>query len=137
MIQLTEKLEKHRLLVGDYGTARGDRFGAFIVPGPCGRELTIIADDGAAGGVIGGWEHVSVSTTRHPPNWREMCFVKDLFWPPEDCVVQYHPPASKHVNNHPRCLHLWRWTRGDFPAPPPILVGIKELGELQPAWSSK
>lgn len=59
-----------------------------------------------------------------------MCFVKSLFWPPEDCVVQFHPPASEYVNNHSRCLHMWRWSRGDFPTPPAILVGVKELGEL-------
>lgn len=42
----------------------------------------------------GGWEHVSVSFASRCPTWDEMCEVKDIFWTPEECVVQYHPPAK-------------------------------------------
>lgn len=107
-------------------SARGDPWGAFLLPGPSGRTLMILADDGATTG----WEHVSVSTRKHAPNWTEMCRVKSLFWEPEDTVVQFHPPASAYVNNHPNCLHLWRWKHSAFPLPASIMVGIKELGEL-------
>lgn len=76
-----------------------------------------------------GWQHVSVSLADKPtftPNWRIMCEVKDLFWEPEDVVVQFHPRASEYVNHHPGCLHLWRCTDGrEFPTPPSIFVGPK------------
>jgi hypothetical protein len=121
-MQLSPKLERYRILVGRYATRPGELFGAFIMPGPSGRELTMLADDGTLP-ESEGWEHVSVSTPKHPPNWVEMCFVKALFWAPEECVVEYHPPASSYINCHPHCLHLWRWTKGDFPMPPAELVG--------------
>src|SRR3954470_90416 len=38
-----------------------------------------------------GWEHVTVAGI-HPdrtPSWDEMGFVKELFWMPEEWVVQY------------------------------------------------
>ena len=84
--------------------------------------LRVIASDG------GGWQHVSVSIEgqTNPPPWAVMCKVKDLFWEPEDVVVQFHPKRSEYVNNHNGCLHLWRCTDGrDFPTPPSIMVGIK------------
>ena len=65
--------------------------GAFSIPGPCGDR---------------------------PPNWKEMCFVKDLFWGEEECVIQYHPPESVYVKTHPAVLHLWRPTSESVPMPP-------------------
>lgn len=94
--------------------------GAFSVPFE-GRALFVIASDG------GGWEHVSVSLRNRPPTWREMCHIKGLFWDAEDCVLQYHPPKSEYVNNHPNCLHLWRPIGQAVPVPPSIMVGIKGL----------
>lgn len=78
----------------------------------------------------GGWEHVSVSIATRCPTWEEMCFVKDQFWDVQDCVVQFHPPESEYVNNHPFCLHLWRQIGRDFPTPPSIMVGVKGLGVI-------
>lgn len=90
-----------------------------------GNQVKIIASDGE------GWQHVSVSFEDRPsttPRWSLMCDVKDLFWEPEDCVVQFHPPKSEYVNNHSGCLHLWRCTDGrEQPMPPAILVGIKGM----------
>lgn len=126
-MKISERLELHRIRDGYYQSEPGEPYGAFRVRGPAGRELLIMADDGAQTG----WDHVSVSTKTHTPNWREMCFVKSLFWLPEDCVVQFHPPASTYVNNMANCLHLWRWRKGEFPTPPAILVGYKKLGELK------
>ncbi len=80
--------------------------------------LWIIASDGA------GWEHVSVSAPGRCPSWGEMCRVKELFWDPEDVVIQYHPAASDYVNTHPHTLHLWRPIGVELPTPDPILVGI-------------
>jgi hypothetical protein len=82
-------------------------------------------------GVGKGWEHVSVSLERRMPNWREMCFVKDLFWLPEEAVMQLHPPESSYVNNHPNCLHLWRPLKQDIPLPPPDMVGVKDAGVVR------
>ena len=72
-----------------------------------------------------GWEHVSVSRRDRCPTWDEMCLVKALFWDEEDCVIQYHPPRSEYVNNHPNCLHLWRPIGVSLPMPPSIMVGFK------------
>jgi hypothetical protein len=130
-MKLSERLEQYRLQTGPYISPRGATYGAFTMPGPCGAGLVIIACAGDVPGESYGWDHVSVSLERRMPNWIEMSFVKDLFWEPEDCVVQFHPPKSEHVNNHPRCLHMWRWTRGVFPMPPSILVGAKEVGEVK------
>lgn len=80
------------------------------------RRLNVIASNG------GGWEHVSVTLRDHPyetPTWREMQWVKTLFWDDEETVVQIHPPASRYVNEHPGCLHLWRPIEGPgLPLPP-------------------
>jgi len=92
--------------------------GAFIVPFES-FELMVIASDGE------GWGHVSVSLKHRTPNWKEMCYIKKVFWDDSDCVVQYHPPKSEYVNNHPNCLHLWRPIGGKIKMPPSILVGIK------------
>lgn len=73
----------------------------------------------------GGWEHVSVSFASRCPTWEEMCQAKDMFWLPEECVVQYHSPASEYVNQHPYCLHLWRPIKQDMPMPPRWMVGLK------------
>ena len=94
--------------------------GLFIVNLKRGQRVKVIASDGL------GWEHVSVSRDDRPPLWDEMCQIKDMFWDAEDCVVQFHPPHSEYVNNHPNCLHLWRMVGVDFPMPDSIMVGIKE-----------
>jgi hypothetical protein len=120
-MNISERLEQYRIVTGAYRSKPGDPFGAFEMPGPCGERLTIIASDGADID----WEHVSVSTRRRIPNWTEMAFVKTLFWDPEQCVVQFHPPASEYINNYSVVLHLWRWKRGEFPIPPSVLVGVK------------
>jgi len=91
--------------------------GAFMVPLPTGSTCAVIASTGE------GWEHVSVSLQHRVPTWDEMCSIKRLFWEPEDCVVQYHPPKSEYVNCHPHCLHLWRSLDAPMPRPPTILVG--------------
>ena len=68
------------------------------------------------------WEHVSVSLPDRCPTWDEMCFIKDLFWNSDECVVQYHPPKSDYVNVAKNCLHLWKYA-GPMPRPPKIYVG--------------
>lgn len=79
-----------------------------------------IASDGL------GWEHVSVSVGEPPgarcPTWDEMVLVKQTFWDPEDCVIQFHPPVSTYRNRHPYTLHLWRQTGMNPPMPDPDTV---------------
>lgn len=96
--------------------------GFFVLPHPnqnSNAQLKVLASDGE------GWEHVSVSLFNRCPTWAEMCYVKDMFWDPEDCVVQFHPPQSEYVNNHPYVLHMWRKIGSEFETPPSMLVGIK------------
>ena len=82
-------------------------------------KFWVVASDGE------GWEHVSVSLPNRCPNWEEMCFIKSLFWDKDECVVEFHPPESEYVNNHPNCLHLWKQSGKTWTLPPSILVGIK------------
>ena len=98
----------------------GGQDGAFVIRIK-GKIYKTIASSGM------GWEHVSCHLVIHghgiiTPSWADMCFLKSLFWDKEDCVVQYHPPESDYVNNHPHVLHLWRPIGIDIPRPPKILV---------------
>lgn len=92
-------------------------YGAFRIPAPCGQLLKVIASSGDSELGID-WEHVSVSLKNRCPSWNEMCFVKDLFWDPEETVMQLHPPKSQAINLHPHCLHLWRPKHQEIPLPP-------------------
>lgn len=101
--------------------AVGSNNGIFEWETSSGR-IRVVASDG------GGWEHVSVSLERRTPTWEEMCKVKDIFWDPEDCVMQLHPPKSEYVNFAKNCLHLWRPVAGEvppIPQPPRWMVGPK------------
>jgi hypothetical protein len=130
--KLPDRLETGRVRTGDLASDPSwGAYGQFFVQGPCGERLCIVASGaGADDKMSEGWEHVSVSTRRRPPNWTEMCFVKDLFWFEQECVIQFHPPRSEYVNNHPHCLHLWRPTKFYLPTPPSILAGMKDEGLL-------
>lgn len=135
---IPNQIESFRIRAGPTGSELGAPYGAFLVDGPCGQTLKIIATPGrvderwlpygmpeylAQQWIDGnGWDHVSVSCRRRVPNWQEMCFVKDLFFDPEEAVMQLHPPRSTWVNNHPYVLHLWRPTEQAIPLPPPRLV---------------
>jgi hypothetical protein len=109
-----------RHLYGTLGDSGNGAFKVFVN----GKSFNCIASNG------GGWEHVSVApgspNRKKCPTWDEMCAIKDMFFEPEETVVQYHPAKSDYVNNHPYCLHMWRPTWYDMPKPPAIYVGIKE-----------
>ena len=128
-----DRLEQGRCHIHDYvDYPPGNMNGFFMVQGPCGEVLKIIASTAdVQPETVQGWEHVSVSTRRRPPNWQEMCFVKDLFFDPEETVVQLHPPKSKWISNHPNCLHMWRNVHFEIPLPPSIMVGVQEVGEIR------
>lgn len=114
--------------------------GAFVVPftfkDPISRQpkkvgLRVIASKGGKiwgrGEAGADWDHVSVSLPYRTPTWNEMCFIKELFFFPDEIAMQLHP-VEEYINNHPFCLHLWRPLRQkEIPLPPSILVGMKEL----------
>lgn len=115
-------VERYRIRVGAMGSDPGDQFGMFDgIPGPCGRDLRVIASEGDSALGID-WEHVSVSPPNRCPNWPEMCYVKDLFFAPEEVVMQLHPAKADHINIHNFCLHLWRPLKAEIPLPPHIAV---------------
>jgi hypothetical protein len=113
--------------------------GAFVLESPePGWQLWTIASDGTDHGVPAavGWEHVSVhahngKARSRIPSWREMVFIKETFWDPEDVVMQLHPARSQYINNHPAVLHLWRPRHLVIPTPDPILVGWRDARESQ------
>jgi len=116
-------IELYRITKGMFKSdASYKMMGAFEIPFES-NILCVISDDG----LESKWEHVSVSLKNRCPNWREMCFIKDLFWNEEEIVIQYHPPKSKYINNHPNVLHLWKQIGKEIELPPSILVGIKTL----------
>lgn len=123
IVKFHPDVERGRLRSGSHATRTGDDFGAFTLRGPCGIDLFVIASPGDANVEIP-WEHVSVSTRTRCPNWPEMCFIKSLFWDDEETVVQFHPPKSQYINQHPYCLHLWKPLMQDIPLPPRIAIGI-------------
>lgn len=79
------------------------------------------------------WEHVSITVMKknkqadRTPTWAEMCWLKDLFWDKEDCVMQLHPPESEYVSTHDFCLHLWKPIGEKIPMPNSLMVGKKDL----------
>jgi hypothetical protein len=88
-------------------------------PFPSRKSLFVVFSNG------NNWDHVSVSLVNQKmPTWDEMCFVKNIFFNEEECVVQFHPKESEYINNHKACLHLWRYQSGEFPCPDKIMVGL-------------
>jgi hypothetical protein len=119
-MHLDPRVEPYRIIRGHaWASSPGDPSGAFLLPGPFNIDLRVLA--GCGSDEIP-WEHVSVSTPKRCPNWLEMSYVKDLFFDPEEAVMQLHPPQSQYVNHHPFCLHLWRPLQVTIPMPPLIAV---------------
>lgn len=122
---LDDFIEAGRIKTGPFGSdASYCLNGAFSVNGPCGRRLKIVASEGLD--FMPRWEHVSVSLSGRPPNWQEMCWVKDKFWYEDELVIQFHPPKSQYINFHAHCLHLWK---PPYPVqlPPSILIGPNKV----------
>lgn len=108
---------------GPWASTSADGFsGAFTFSPKFGVFLKIVS---SVGDETIPWEHVSVSLKDRTPTWEEMCLVKDLFWRPDECVVQFHPPEAEYVNHHPFTLHLWKPIGIEIPRPPSIAVGPK------------
>jgi hypothetical protein len=113
-----EEIEKYRDL--RYSSKKYGNNGLFFIDPPfLGQSLKVIVSDG------GDWDHVSVSTNHRCPNWREMCFIKDLFFESNETCVQFHPSKDQYINNHPFCLHIWRPQKFTIDLPPYWMVGVK------------
>lgn len=118
-----DAVDCYRIVDGKYGTKPKTPYGAFRIPFGS-YNLSVLATDGK--GIKPQWEHVSVSLPNRCPNWKEMSYIKNLFWDEEETVIQIHPPKSKYINIHPHCLHLWKNPKQKIILPPGIYVGEKE-----------
>lgn len=117
--QLPPEIERGRITGGPLASQPGTGpNGRFIITSPEGIVFQVIASDG------GGWEHVSVTTARKKRclTWEEMCFIKNLFWDPDEDVIQYHPARKDYINVHPTVLHLWKPIGIELPKPPKWMV---------------
>lgn len=117
--ELDSRFELCRVVKGALGSdgSYGPN-GVFIIPFNKKIKLYIIASNNYD------WDHVSVSVAikQRTPTWAEMCFVKDIFFEPNEVAIQYHPPWDRYINYHPFVLHMWRPQRKDLPYPPEIFV---------------
>ena len=136
LARFPDAVEKGRIRDGKFETKTGDAFGAVLVRigGTPVVHLRVIAANahrsenahllppGEREAEL--WDHVSVSVLNEDrcPTWEEMVKVKDWFFRPEVCVVQYHPPKADNINYHPYCLHLWHHPDRPFPMPPKVAI---------------
>jgi hypothetical protein len=115
------QIEQYRVRHGNLASDESyGNNGYFVIPTPSGITLYVVASDGM------GFDHVSVhpANNKRTPTWEEMCFIKDLFFEPEEYAIQIHPPESDYVDLHPFTLHLWRPQNQQIVLPNPILVGV-------------
>ncbi len=110
-----EKYRKPHSITGSYGSGNN---GYFEIP-YMSKKLRVLSSDGMR------WDHVSVSLPNRCPTWKEMCFIKDLFFSKDETVVQFHPKQSEYVNCHKYCLHLWRDQSQKYKLPDSLMVGSK------------
>ena len=113
-------ISDHRHIYSDKVEISNDGFRGYMTVDRI--DMTFVASWG------GGWDHVSVAPLKKKivPSWETMCKVKDVFFEPEEAVIQIHPPKSEYVNNMPNCLHLWRANDREMVLPPSFMVGIRE-----------
>jgi len=123
--ELDPSMERARHLLPDLDDAGSGPQGAFRIA-PFGMRLNIIASDGRdwieAGLPLPIWEHVSVSLANRTPTWREMEWVRDQFWEPDELVVQFSVPREQHVSWNDFTLHMWKPLGVVIPLPPSITV---------------
>lgn len=112
--------EENRVTTGRFASTEEDGNNGLFAIKKGKLKFSVIASDGM------GWEHVSATiiNAQRCPTWREMCFIKDLFFNEDEVVVQYHPAKKDYINNHPYCLHLWKKVDSEFETPPTLMVGI-------------
>ncbi len=116
---LTEYVEFRRVRSGPLKSTKADGLNGFFFIQHNEVILKVMSSDGSDWDMPGEpWEHVSVSAEGRCPTWDEMEYIRNLFWLPEEIVIQFHPPKSKHINFHQHCLHMWRPKTTVIPLPP-------------------
>jgi hypothetical protein len=63
------------------------------------------------------WMHISVSREDRMPTWDDLKHAKSTFAGDSRYAYQIIPPAERHINLHPFCLHLWVPLTGEPPLP--------------------
>jgi len=116
MIPWNSTIEFYRVTEGPMSSTSIDGNNGYFLVTRRNTQLVVIASDEM------GWDHVSVSHQGRCPTWEEMCIVKELFFKPQEWVIQYHPAEEDYISRHPYVLHLWRPQNQDIPKPPPIMV---------------
>lgn len=96
----------------ELGGDRGDKFnGAFDVS-LSEKPSFVIAGRGFS------WEHISISHVANiMPTYDVMLELKDMFFEDNEIVMQIHPAKKDYVNNHNRCLHIWKPIDQKIPNP--------------------
>lgn len=61
----------------------------------------------------------------------ECCIVKDLFWNPEECVVDFIGPMTHYVGNIVHSTFLWRPVDNPLPVPNLVFAPLKAHQEAQ------
>lgn len=117
--KLDDEVERGRVIFGRFASTPDEHGvqGLFLLK-VLGTEMRIIASNGA------GWDHISVSPAKlkRTPTWEEMECIKQMWFEPEETVVQFHPKQSEYKNFHPYVLHLWRDQTRGHRLPPPQLI---------------
>jgi len=139
MKDLTDPLiDRYRQRLTEAKWSQGNDFfnpsneGCFAIPSPVDKRLmTTLVSSGY------GWDHVSVSRGQRCPYWEEMEYVRRVFFHPDECVMQLHPPLDEYITGEwPGrrsifTLHLWRPQESVIPRPPGILVGANSAEQYQ------
>lgn len=63
------------------------------------------------------WIHASISHETRMPEYEELKMLHNMFIGSERFAYQLFVPTAKHVNCHPRCLHLWARLDGEAVTP--------------------
>jgi hypothetical protein len=117
-LEKLSRANRWRIRTGPMGSNDASGWnGAFLVP-VNGEIYQVILSDGM------GWRHLSVVNAQKKklPDWTTMCRFKDLFFPDDSWVCEFHPANDDYVNEHPFCLHLWESIDEPMPHPPVVFV---------------
>lgn len=71
------------------------------------RKLHVVLSIITPDNWVGQWVHVSYSHPHRTPNHNITMVVKKLFVGENREALSIYPPASRYVNTHEHCLHLW------------------------------
>jgi len=115
--KLSANIEKYRVKTGPMASDESFGMNGVFILQHADTSLSVVVSDGME------WDHVSVSTRTRCPTWDEMCWVKNIFFDPEETVIQYHPPESCYIDEFPYALHMWRKQGATIELPPAWMVG--------------